>query len=59
MNDYTFFFKEELKILEGDNSKAAVKYRRNITGRYIKENYEANKRFTNVACFKAAQAQGI
>ena len=52
MNDYSFIFQEELKCLEGDTSKEAEDVRRNIKGRYIKENFEANKRFSSVESFK-------
>ena len=54
MNDYSFMFQDELNGLEGEDSKAATEHRRTIQGRYIKSNYEANKRFTSVASFQAA-----
>lgn len=44
-------FEEELKKLEGDDSEAAKLKRMNIVGRFNKENYEANKRFTSVQAF--------
>ena len=51
MNDYSMVFEEELKKLEGDDSEAAKLKRMNIVGRFNKENYEANKRFTSVQAF--------
>ena len=59
MNDYSFMFADELKRLQVDNSKTSQDIIRNIKGRYIKENFEANKRFTSVDSFKVAIEKGI
>ena len=59
MNNYSFMFEEELKAIKDTKSKEAELTRLNIQGRYIKSNFEANKRFTSVDSFKAAIEQGI
>ena len=52
MNDYSFMFKDELKALQNDDSEESKLKRMNIQGRYIKSNFEANKRFSSVEGFK-------
>ena len=59
MNNYTFMFQDELKALMGNDSKTAKDTKMNIEGRYIKSNFEANKKFTSHAAMKAQLEQGI
>ena len=49
--DYSLLFEEELKELQGD-SKTERDIRMNIEGRFIKENFEANERYTSVKSFE-------
>ena len=58
MNDYSFFFEEELKQAEAKPSEYADKDGINITGRFIKSNFEANEQFTSVEKFQQSIEEG-